>query len=64
MRVEIDEVRATKARDVHKVRFEEKSDYLKAKWMLRRIPITWAANDTTRTLWMTSRITLKILEKL
>lgn len=51
MRVEIDEVRATKARDVHKVRFEDKNDYNKAKWMLSRIPITWAANDTTRTLY-------------
>lgn len=51
MRVEIDEVRATKARDVHKVRFEDKNDYNKAKWMLSRIPITYAANDFTHTLY-------------
>jgi len=51
MRVEIDEVRATKARDVHKVRFEEKSDYLKAKWMLSRLPVTYAVNDFTHTLY-------------
>lgn len=51
MRVEIDEVRATKARDVHKVRFEDKNDYNKAKWMLSEILITWAANDFTKTLY-------------
>lgn len=51
MRVEIDEVRATKARDIHKVRFEDKNAYNKAKWMLSRIPITWAANDFTHTLY-------------
>lgn len=51
MQVEITEVRATKARDIHKVRIENKADYLKAKWMLSRIPITWAANDFTRTLY-------------
>lgn len=51
MQVEITEVRATKARDIHHVRFEDKNDYNKAKWMLSRIPITWAANDTTRTLY-------------
>lgn len=51
MRVEINEVHATKARDVHKVRFEDKNDYNKAKWMLSEIPITWAANDFTRTLY-------------
>ncbi|MBO5629408.1 MAG: hypothetical protein J5965_10085 [Aeriscardovia sp.] len=51
MRVEIDQVKVTKARDVHKVRIENKNDYLKVKWMLSRIPITWAANDTTHTLY-------------
>lgn len=51
MQVEINEVRATKARDVHKVRIENKTDYMKVKWMLSRIPITWAANDFTRTLY-------------
>lgn len=51
MQVEIDEVRATKARDIHKVRFENKTDYQKAKWMLSRIPITYAANDFTHTLY-------------
>lgn len=51
MRVEIEEVRATKARDIHKVRIENKADYMKVKWMLSRIPITWAANDFTRTLY-------------
>ena len=51
MQVEITEVRATKTRDIHKVRFENKTDYQKAKWMLREIPITWAANDFTHTLY-------------
>lgn len=51
MRVEIDELRATKARDIHKVRIENKTDYQKAKWMLSRIPITYAANDFTHTLY-------------
>ena len=51
MQVEIEEVRATKARDIHKVRIENKADYMKVKWMLSRIPITWAANDFTRTLY-------------
>lgn len=51
MQVEIDEVRATKARDIHKVRFENKNDYNKAKWMLSRIPITYAVNDFTKTLY-------------
>lgn len=51
MRVEIDKVHATKTRDVHKVHFEDKNDYNKAKWMLSEIPITWAANDFTRTLY-------------
>ena len=51
MQVEIDKVRAKKARDIHKVRIENKADYLKVKWMLSRIPITWAANDFTHTLY-------------
>jgi len=51
MLVEIDEVRATKTRDIHKVRFENKADYLKAKWVFSRIPITYAVNDFTRTLY-------------
>lgn len=51
MQVEIDEVRTTKARDIHHVRFENVVDYKKAKWMLSRIPITWAANDFTHTLY-------------
>lgn len=51
MRVEIDEIRATKARDIHKVRFEDKHDYSKVKWLMSRIPITWAANDFTRTIY-------------
>lgn len=51
MQVEIEQVRATKARDIHKVRFEDKNDYHKAKWMLSRLPVTYAANDFTRTLY-------------
>ena len=51
MQVEIGEVKATKARDVHKIRIENKTEYGKVKWMLSRIPITWAANDATRTLY-------------
>ena len=51
MRVEIDELRATKASDIHKVRFEDKHDYSKVKWVMSRIPITWAANDFTRTIY-------------
>lgn len=51
MQVEIDEVRATKARDIHKVRFENKTDYQKAKWMLSRLPVTYAINDFTHTLY-------------
>jgi len=51
MQVEIEEVKATKARDIHKVRIENKADYMKVKWILSRIPITWAANDFTRTLY-------------
>lgn len=51
MQVEIEEVRATKARDVYKVHIENKTDYLKAKWLLSRIPITYAVNDFTHTLY-------------
>lgn len=51
MQVEIDEVRATKTRDIHKVRFEDKNDYNKAKWMLSRLPVTYAVNDFTHTLY-------------
>ena len=51
MQVEIDDLRATKARDVYKVHIENKTDYLKTKWVLSRIPISWAANDFTQTLY-------------
>lgn len=51
MQVEIEEVRATKTRDIHYVRYESNTDYQKAKWMLSEIPVTWAANDFTRTLY-------------
>lgn len=51
MQVEIDKVCATKTRDVHKVRFEDKNDYNKAKWMLSRLPVTYAVNDFTHTLY-------------
>jgi len=51
MQVEIEEVRATKTRDFHKVRFEDKNDYNKAKWMLSRLPVTYAVNDFTHTLY-------------
>ena len=51
MQVEIGEVKQTKARDVYKIRIENKTEYGKVKWMLSRIPITWAANDFTRTLY-------------
>lgn len=51
MQVEIVELRATKTRDIHKVRFEDKNDYAKVKWVMSRIPIKWAANDFTRTIY-------------
>lgn len=51
MQVEIEEVRATKTRDIHHVRFENKTDYQKVTWMLSRIPATYAFNDFTRTVY-------------
>lgn len=51
MQVEIEEVRATKTRDIHHVRFENKTDYQKVTWMLSRIPATYALNDFTRTVY-------------
>lgn len=51
MRVEINELRATQARDVHKVRFEDKNDYNKVKWLMSMIPIKWSAKDFTRTIY-------------
>ena len=48
---EIDKLQATKNRDIHHVNFENKHDYMKAKWMLSRIPINWVANDFTMTLY-------------
>lgn len=48
---EIDSLRATDSRDIYKVNFENKVDYLKAKYMLSRLPVRWSANDFTRTLY-------------
>ena len=51
MQVEIDELKPTKTRDIYKVHIENKIDYLKTKWVLSRIPINWAADDDTHTLY-------------
>lgn len=50
MRVEICDLKPTKARTVHKVRIENKTDYQKVKWIFSRIPIKWAADDKTHTI--------------
>lgn len=42
---------ASKCQSFYKVRIENKSDYLKVKYILSRIPIRWAANDFTHTLY-------------
>ena len=60
MRVEIDEVRATKTRDFHKVRFEDKNDYNKAKWMLSRLPVTLTIVNNGETTVVVEQPLLKI----
>ena len=50
MRVEICDLKPTKARTIHKVRIENKTDYQKVKWIFSRIPIKWAADDKTHTI--------------
>lgn len=48
---EIDTLRPSKCQDIHKVRFENKPDYLKAKYVLSRLNVRWVANDFTKTLY-------------
>jgi len=47
----IDELKATKTRDIYKVNFASRVDYMKAKYILSRLPVRWAANDFTKTLY-------------
>lgn len=49
---EIDTLRPSKAQDIYKVNFENSVDYKKVKYLLSRIPIRWAANDSTKTLYI------------
>jgi hypothetical protein len=48
---DIDELQPTKCQDIYKVHLENKSDYMKVKYILSRIPIRWTANDFTRTVY-------------
>lgn len=48
---EIEKLRPSKCQDIYKVNFESKNDYNKAKYILSRLNIRWAANDFTRTLY-------------
>ena len=52
---EIDTLIPTKCQDILKVNIENKADYKKVKWLLSRIPIRWAANDFTRTIYFCGR---------
>ena len=51
MEKEITELRATKSRDFYRVNFENKHDYMKAKYILSRLYVSWASNDFTKTLY-------------
>jgi len=51
MQKDITELRATKSRDIYKVNFENKHDYMKAKYVLSRLNVSWASNDFTKTLY-------------
>ena len=48
---DIDKLRPSKCQDIYKVRFDSKIDYMKAKYVLSRIPIRWTANDFTKTVY-------------
>lgn len=58
MQIETDKIHATKKRDVYRVRIENKTDYLKVKWMLSRIPITYAIDESTHTLYFLGKTIL------
>ncbi len=46
----IDTLRPGKCQDFYKVNFNNKADFLKAKYLLSRINVRWSANDSTKTI--------------
>lgn len=48
---DIETLRPSKCQDIYKINFENKVDYQKVKYLLSRIPIRWAANDFTKTIY-------------